>query len=91
VRGCEVWAGLLMGKHGSARNLMGQARATILDAIVCQWKGMAGSVARMAWEVDLPLTGEHRREREKGWRRLLGARGGGLGLGKGQGAAGSWA
>jgi hypothetical protein len=34
---------------------------------------------------------EERREREKGWRRLLGARGSGLGLGKGQGAAGSWA
>ena len=40
------------------RYLMGQARATISEATGRRWKGMARSVARMAWAV--PRSTENR-------------------------------
>jgi hypothetical protein len=88
--GCRVRVGALRSgrSHGGCASGLARAGRARLPAsarrVLARGCGVFGS---MAWgscrggKRGREARGE-RREREKGWRRLLGARGGGLGLGK---------
>jgi hypothetical protein len=51
VQGCEVLARLLMGRRGASAVFDGASEGDHLGGHWAPMKGMAGSVARMAWAV----------------------------------------